>query len=60
MKIVLVTDAWLPQVNGVATTLVVLVRELQASGHEVVFLHPGPFHTRPCLGRAVTKMSFCR
>ncbi len=25
MKIVLVTDAWLPQVNGVVTTLVELV-----------------------------------
>ena len=29
MKIALVTDAWMPQVNGVVTTLVELVRELR-------------------------------
>ena len=29
-KIALVTDAWLPQVNGVVTTLVELCRELRA------------------------------
>ena len=52
MKIVLVTDAWLPQVNAVVTTLVELVHELQASGHEVVVIHPGQFRTRPCPGRA--------
>jgi glycosyltransferase involved in cell wall biosynthesis len=52
MKIVLVTDAWLPQVNAVVTTLVELVRELQATGHEVVVIHPGQFRTRPCPGHA--------
>lgn len=52
MKIVLVTDAWLPQVNAVVTTLVELVHELQASGHQVVVIHPGQFRTRPCPGRA--------
>ena len=52
MKIALVTDAWLPQVNGVVTTLVELVRELQSSGHEVVVFHPGQFRTRPCPGYA--------
>ncbi len=50
MRIALVTDAWLPQVNGVVTTLVELVRELQASGHEVMVFHPGQFRTRPCPG----------
>lgn len=50
MKIVLVTDAWLPQVNGVVTTLVALVRQLQAEGHEIVVIHPGQFRTRPCPG----------
>ena len=52
MKIVLVTDAWQPQVNGVVTTLVELVRELQARGHEVVVIQPGQFRTRPCPGYA--------
>ncbi len=50
MKIALITDAWQPQVNGVVTTLVELVRELGHSGHEVHVIHPGMFRTRPCPG----------
>jgi hypothetical protein len=52
MKLVLVTDAWQPQVNGVVTTLVELVREMQAMGHQVEVIHPGLFDTRPCPGYA--------
>ena len=52
MKIVLVTDAWLPQVNGVVTTLVELVKELNLVGHSVEVIHPGMFKTKPCPGYA--------
>ena len=52
MKIALVTDAWMPQVNGVVTTLVELVRQLQQREHEVLVIHPGLFRTRPCPGYA--------
>jgi glycosyltransferase involved in cell wall biosynthesis len=52
MKISLVTDAWTPQVNGVVTTLVELVRELRSSGHQVQVVEPGQFRTRPCPGYA--------
>ena len=52
MKIALVTDAWLPQVNGVVTTLVELVRELKMLGHQIDVIHPGHFKTRPCPGYA--------
>ena len=52
MKIALVTDAWQPQVNGVVTTLVELVRELELLGHTVEVIHPGLFKTRPCPGYA--------
>ncbi|MCE3272000.1 MAG: a-glycosyltransferase, Glycosyltransferase Family 4-like protein [Ramlibacter sp.] len=52
MKIALVTDAWMPQVNGVVTTLVELVRELRAAGHQVQVVEPGQFRTRPCPGYA--------
>lgn len=52
MKLVLVTDAWRPQVNGVVTTLVELVEQLRSKGHEVVVIHPGLFKTRPCPGYA--------
>jgi glycosyltransferase involved in cell wall biosynthesis len=52
MKLVLITDAWRPQVNGVVTTLVELVREMQKLGHEVEVVHPSLFKTRPCPGYA--------
>lgn len=52
MRIALVTDAWKPQVNGVVTTLVELVRELAALGHVVEVIQPGQFRTRPCPGYA--------
>jgi glycosyltransferase involved in cell wall biosynthesis len=50
MKIALITDAWEPQVNGVVTTLVELVREVSQRGHTVQVIHPGLFKTRPCPG----------
>ena len=50
MKLALVTDAWHPQVNGVVTTLVELVGQLQAMGHTVQVIQPGQFRTRPCPG----------
>ncbi len=52
MKLALITDAWQPQVNGVVTTLVELVRELEQGGHQVEVIHPGLFRTRPCPGYA--------
>lgn len=48
MKILLATDAWPPQVNGVVRTLTELCRELRGLGHMVVTLHPGLFRTVPC------------
>jgi glycosyltransferase involved in cell wall biosynthesis len=35
LRIALVTDGWLPQVNGVVNTLLNVIRELEALGHEV-------------------------
>ena len=52
MKIALVTDAWLPQVNGVVTTLLELVRDLESRQHQVLVIHPGQFKTKPCPGYA--------
>jgi len=47
MKILIVTDAWHPQVNGVVRTLGHVAREAQAIGAEVEFLTPGQFRTLP-------------
>jgi len=48
MKILIVTDAWEPQVNGVVRTLKSTRRELEAMGHQVDFLTPLEFRTLPC------------
>ena len=48
MRIMLVTDAWEPQVNGVVRTLKSTIRELQAMGHTVDMLTPLEFRTLPC------------
>ncbi|WP_166936652.1 glycosyltransferase [Rhizomicrobium electricum] len=40
MKVMIVTDAWTPQVNGVVRTLEMLGRELTALGHEVRYVTP--------------------
>jgi len=39
-RILLITDAWPPQVNGVVTTLVNLTDQLRGSGHEVRVVSP--------------------
>ena len=48
MKLMIVTDAWEPQVNGVVRTLKMTVRELERMGHEVALLSPQGFRTLPC------------
>lgn len=40
MKILIVTDAWEPQVNGVVRTYQNTIKELESMGHEVEVLHP--------------------
>ena len=48
MKILIVTDAWDPQVNGVVRTLKSTHRELEKMGHVVDLLTPQEFRTIPC------------
>jgi glycosyltransferase involved in cell wall biosynthesis len=48
MKFALVSDAWRPQVNGVARTLAALHEGLKAAGHDVFPLTPELFRTVPC------------
>ncbi|MDX2142227.1 MAG: glycosyltransferase family 1 protein [Rhodospirillaceae bacterium] len=48
MRILLVTDAWHPQVNGVVRTLATLKRGLEGLGHEVTYITPDLFRTIPC------------
>ena len=45
--VLIVTDAWHPQVNGVVRTLSRLALELEAVGHRAVFVTPQQFRTVP-------------
>jgi len=48
VRIQFVSDAWLPQVNGVVRTLQTVGAELARQGHEVDFVTPDRFATLPC------------
>jgi glycosyltransferase involved in cell wall biosynthesis len=48
MRILLATDAWEPQVNGVVRTLTRTVAECRAMGHDVEVIQPELFKTFPC------------
>lgn len=48
MRILIVTDAWTPQVNGVVTSVQALVGELRTLGHQVKLLSPANFRSIPC------------
>ncbi|WP_114394782.1 glycosyltransferase family 4 protein [Oleisolibacter albus] len=47
MRLVIVTDAWHPQVNGVVRTLTTTVAELERMGHSVTVIGPDRFRTLP-------------
>jgi glycosyltransferase involved in cell wall biosynthesis len=47
-RIVLVTDAWEPQVNGVVRTLKTTVRELERLGQQVMVVEPQAFFRVHC------------
>lgn len=48
MRIVLVTDAWTPQVNGVVRTLQAITALLRRWGNEVLVIAPGDYRSLPC------------
>ncbi len=48
MRIIIVTDAWAPQVNGVVRTLTNTVSELKAMYHDVEVIEPSMYKTFPC------------
>jgi glycosyltransferase involved in cell wall biosynthesis len=47
MRLLIATDAWAPQVNGVVRTLETLGSQLVRLGHEVQFVTPDGFRTVP-------------
>lgn len=48
-KIMIVSDTWLPQVNGVVTSYQKIIRLVERAGFKTVVVHPGLFKTVPLL-----------
>ena len=48
MRILIVSDAWFPQINGVVRTLSTVAGELRCLGHDVSVIGPHRFRTIPC------------
>jgi glycosyltransferase involved in cell wall biosynthesis len=48
MRIAIVSDAWLPQINGVVRTLMRTMDELRIQGHETRMISPDLFRNLPC------------
>jgi glycosyltransferase involved in cell wall biosynthesis len=60
MRIVIVTDAWEPQVNGVVRTLQAVRRELESAGHQLLVISPGGFASLPCPTYPEIRLAFAR
>jgi glycosyltransferase involved in cell wall biosynthesis len=48
MKILIITDAWMPQVNGVVRTLTSTIATLEQIGHTIKVISPDQFKNVPC------------
>jgi hypothetical protein len=48
MKILIITDAWIPQVNGVVRTLTSTIAALEQMGHTIKVISPDQFNNVPC------------
>ncbi|MEL0321701.1 MAG: glycosyltransferase family 1 protein, partial [Gammaproteobacteria bacterium] len=47
-SVVIVTDAWFPQVNGVVRTLSTTKAELEKEGYQVTVISPDGYRSVPC------------
>jgi len=60
MRVLVVTDAWHPQVNGVVRSLEQLHAEAERLGEEIIFITPEQFRTVPMPGYAEIRLSLAR
>lgn len=60
MRLLIATDAWYPQINGVVRTFTALVERLAAAGHDVQLLTPDRFRTLPCPSYPEIRLAVCR
>ena len=59
MRLVIVTDAWFPQVNGVVRTLSTTREKLIELGHEVEVIGPHRFRSVPCPTYPEIRLALC-
>jgi glycosyltransferase involved in cell wall biosynthesis len=57
MRLLVATDAWHPQVNGVVRSLEHMAAEAAAFGAQIVFLTPGRYRTVPMPGYGEIRLS---
>ena len=60
MRIAIVTDAWMPQVNGVVRTLQAVRAELEATGHAVHVISPDQYASMACPTYPEIRLAFAR
>ncbi len=60
MRILIATDAWKPQVNGVVNTYTNLEREAAAAGFSLSFMRPSEFKTVPMPGYSEIRLALVR
>lgn len=59
MRLLIATDAWAPQVNGVVRTLQEVIAELEAMGVAVAVIAPDRFRTLPCPSYPEIRLALC-
>lgn len=57
MNIVVVTDAWHPQINGVVRTIDETIRRLRLRGHQIDMITPDMFLNVPCPGYSEIRLA---
>ena len=57
MKIIIISDAWKPQVNGVVNSLNMTCIKLREIGHKIEVIGPDKFKTFPCPSYPSIKLS---
>lgn len=60
MRVLIASDAWFPQVNGVVRSLDNIRRELTAMGHKVEILSPDLYRNWPCPTYPEIRLAFPR
>ena len=59
MRLLIITDAWFPQINGVVRTLSTTRDKLIERGHQVEVLAPDRFKNIPCPTYPEIRLALC-